>query len=101
MWSTSMGKGGSFRRRKLDCPASDGRRLLYSVGFVVGEVLARNIVHRRPGQSMFHPTKESSDPKCTGTLCKCRNREGKTLSEMSTVVNGPAGRILKRGVAVY
>src|SRR5262249_8191301 len=100
MRMTSVGKGGSFRRRKLDCPASDGRRLLYSVGFVVGVLLARNTVHRRPGQSMFHPTKESSDPRWTGSRCKCRNRGGKTLSEMSTVVNGPAGRILKRSVAV-
>jgi len=50
-----MGKGETFRKGKLDCPAIDGRRLLYSVGFVVGEPLDRNLVHRSPGQSIVSP----------------------------------------------
>ena len=53
-----MGKGGTFRKRELDCPAVDGRRLLCSVGFVVGEPLDWNLVHRMPGQSIASPFHE-------------------------------------------
>jgi len=44
---------GSTRAAKLDCPAVDGCRLLYSVGFVLGGVLDSNICHRPSEQSMF------------------------------------------------
>src|SRR6266850_7956593 len=94
MGRTSLGKGGAFRKRKLDCPVSDGCRLLCSVGFVVGELLARNIVHRRPGQSMFHPSKDSTARKCTRHGWKCRKGPGKKLSPVSTIVNRP-GRSLR------
>src|SRR2546425_1231060 len=102
-WGNSPGPTapghGPAEGARPDCPAVDGRRVPFWVGFVLGGVLRVNIIHRPPAQSMFHVSNQNLQ-ECTGCDCKCRDPGGKRLSRMSTVVNarsprarGPAGGV--------